>query len=334
MTERPTRVRIATRKSKLALAQTRWVGAELQSHWPGLEIEEVHVVTQGDRIQDVPLSSVGGKGLFVSEVEAAVSDGRADIAVHSMKDVPAVLAAGLVLACVPPREDPRDVLIAPGGPELDALEAGAKIGPSSPRRSAQLRAHRNDLQFALLRGNIDTRLRKLDEGQYAAIVLAYAGLRRLGLAERPLWPIPVEISLPAVGQGALAIEARAGDTAILELLAPLNHADSRVAVEAERTLLARLEGGCQVPLAGHAQVLEDGARVRLDGLVASADGGTILTAGSERYALPTSLEARLAAARETGEEVARELLTQGGAKIIADARELAEREKLDPRKLH
>ncbi len=249
------KLRLATRKSALALAQSRWVAATLQAKQPGLEVELVEVVTQGDRIQNVSLTEIGGKGLFVTEVEQLLLDGRAEFAVHSLKDVPAELAKGLVLGAVPEREDPRDVLVTAEGLALDDLEVGSRIGTNSLRRSLQLGRQRNDLEYAMLRGNVDTRLRKLAAGEYRAIVLAAAGLRRLGLFDRPLWPMPVEISVPAVGQGALAIEARGDDAATLALLAKIDHAESRACVEAERAFLSALGGDCHTPLAGHSRLL-------------------------------------------------------------------------------
>ena len=316
-------LRVATRKSLLALTQTRAIAAQLCARWPGLEIEEVQIVTEGDRNQTGMLSKIGGKGLFVSEVEAAIADGRADFAVHSMKDVPAMLAEGLALVCVPEREDPRDVLVSKSGQELDAFSAGARIGTSSLRRSCQLRAFRNDLAYAMLRGNVDTRLRKLDEGQYDAIVLAYAGLRRLGLDQRPLWPIPVDISLPAVGQGVLALEARASDERTRALLAPLEHTPTRLCVEAERAFLGSLEGGCQAPMAAHARLEPDGSRLRVDGLVGSVDGEEVLRAGTDAWLTSDDPAVRLQAAIDAGREIASSLLARGADRLLAHAREAA-----------
>ncbi len=316
-------LRVATRKSLLALTQTRAVAADLCARWPGLVVEEVQIVTEGDRNQTDLLSKFGGKGLFVSEVEAALVDGRADFAVHSMKDVPAVLAPGLSLVCVPPREDPRDVLVTREGLELDALVAGARVGTSSLRRSCQLRAARNDLAYTVLRGNVDTRLRKLDEGRYDAIVLALAGLRRLGLADRALWPIPPDVCVPAVGQGVLALEARAADARTRALLAPLEDPATRLCVEAERAFLGRLEGGCQAPLAAHARLASDGARLHLDALVGSVDGDELLRAGTEIWLPATPADARLRAAIDAGHELAATLLARGADRLLAHAREAA-----------
>jgi hydroxymethylbilane synthase len=324
------KIRIATRGSKLALTQTRWVASRLQELHPGLEVEEVVIVTKGDKITDVPLARVGGKGLFVSEVEEAIADGRADMAVHSMKDVPADLAAGMAIVCVPEREDPRDVLVTRDGSDLDDLEAGSKIGTGSLRRICQLRQRRNDLDYQSLRGNVDTRLRKLEEGVVHGIVLAAAGLNRLGLGKSPgkskLRHLPTNVCLPAVGQGALALEARLDDVRIRKLLEPLEDADTRVATEAERVFLGRLEGGCQVPIAGHARVGSDGALLRFDGVVGSVDGSEILSAGSERYVIARDPGTRIHAARVLGEEVAEALLTQGATRIIQEARAAAVRD--------
>jgi len=268
----------------------------------------------------VPLANVGGKGLFVSEIEHALVDGRADLAVHSLKDLPADLASGLDIACVPKREDPRDVLVTRDGGELDDLHAGARVGTSSLRRVCQLRARRNDLAYLPLRGNVDTRLRKLDSNDLDAVVLAHAGLKRLGLVDRPMWIIPPTICIPAVGQGALAIEARKGDERVRELLAPLEDPTTRIEIEAERAFLARLQGGCQVPLAAYARVSDGGARVRLDGMVGSIDGERMLSASSDRYVTDTGLDAHRARAQELGEEVALALLAQGAERVIAEAK--------------
>lgn len=326
------KLRIATRRSALALVQTRWVAAELAARRPGLEVELVEVVTRGDRVQDVALSEVGGKGLFVSELEQMLLRGEADVAVHSLKDVPAELAAGLVLGAVPEREDPRDVLVTKEGCALDDLEAGARVGTSSLRRKLQLRRQRGDLEYALLRGNVDTRLRKLEAGEYRAIVLAAAGLRRLSLHERPLWALPIEISVPSVGQGALAIEARADDAHTLELLAALDHAQSRACVEAERAFLAALGGDCHTPLAGHAQLTDGGRRLRFDGWVGAVDADEHVRAMSETWldtgAAGAALPSVAARALALAQEVAQTLSSRGAAELIARAQSAAN----DPRR--
>jgi hydroxymethylbilane synthase len=318
------KLRIATRKSPLALAQTRWIASELKRHHPGLEIEELHVVTLGDRIQDRPLSEVGGKGLFVTEIEQALSEDRADLAVHSMKDVPAELAPGLEIVCVPTREDARDVLVTSDGAALDDLEAFCKIGTSSLRRQAQLRARRNDVICEPVRGNVETRLRKLDAGQYRAIVLALAGLRRLGLAQRNHRVLTVEECVPAVGQGALGLEARADDARTRGLLAPLEHWDTRVAVEGERVFLARLQGGCQLPIAGHAQLSHGGTRLRMDALVGSPDGLQIVNVGSDQRIEDTSPFGKLKLARALGLELAEQVLARGAGELIEKSRRESE----------
>ena len=312
------KLRVATRKSALALTQTRWVISRLQELNPGLHVDEVQIVTEGDRIQNVSLAKFGGKGLFVSEVEAALTDGRADFAVHSMKDLPAELAEGLAIACVPKREDPRDVLVTREGVEIDALSAGASVGTSSLRRSCQLRAFRNDLRYELLRGNVDTRLRKLDEGAYDAIVLAHAGLKRLHLADRPLWAIPADVCLPAVGQGALAIEARANDSATVLALQKLEDPITRTCVEAERAFLALLNGGCHAPMAAHARI-EEGV-LRMDAIVGSLDGSQILRAGSEHYATDSGDDELRATAVRLGRTLAKTLLAEGANALLEEAR--------------
>lgn len=317
------KIRIATRKSPLALAQTRWVKKELQRHHPGLEVEELHIVTKGDRIQDRPLSAVGGKGLFVTEIEEALSRGEADLAVHSMKDVPAELAEGLFIACVPVREDARDVLVTKDGASLDDLEAFCKVGTSSLRRKAQLSARRNDIICEPVRGNVDTRLRKLEEGQYRAIVLAIAGLRRLSLTHHQHRVLSVEECVPAVGQGALGLEARRGDADVLALLAPLEHEDTRVTVEAERAFLRKLEGGCQLPIAAHAQLSHNRTRLRIDALVGSPDGQELISMGSDRAIGDLTLVERIRVASEVGLEIAEHMIEKGAGRLIEAARALS-----------
>lgn len=316
------KLRIASRKSALALWQTRWVAARIREHAPDVEIEEVHVVTKGDQILDRPLSAIGGKGLFISEVEATLVTGDADIAVHSLKDVPGDqdLAEGLGLVCIPEREDPRDVLLTKDGLDIDSLEAGSRIGTTSLRRICQLRARRPDVAFATLRGNVDTRLRKLDEGKYDAIVLAAAGVGRLGLlAGRPHWIIPTDACLPAAGQGTLAIEARLDDARVHALLAPLEHDKTRVEMEAERALLRKLEGSCKVPIAGHARFDVQSQRLTVDGLVGSIDGERILSSSCDRYIEGRTRDVLIAAAREAGTEVAEGLIARGARVLMREA---------------
>jgi hydroxymethylbilane synthase len=325
------KIRIATRRSQLALTQTRWFADRVRALDSAVDVELIEMVTMGDRMPDVPLADIGGKGLFVSELELAVREGRADVAVHSLKDLPAELGAGLRLACVPEREDPRDVLITAEGCQLDDLAAGERVGTSSLRRTIQLRRMRNDLEYAPLRGNVDTRLSKLASGQYRAIVLAYAGLRRLGLADRPLWAMPIALSVPAVGQGALAVECRDDDHALAALLVQLEHAPSRVCIEAERAFLHALGGDCHTPLAGHARLEQDGSRLCFDGVVGAAADDRMVRTCAERYTNgpPATL---IEVGRELGREVAASLLAQGAAELIKDAgKRAAAARNSDPR---
>jgi len=316
------KIRIATRASALALTQTRWVAHRIRQVNPHVEIEEVHVTTKGDQVLDKPLASIGGKGLFVAEVGAIVARGDADIAVHSLKDVPGdiELAEGMALVCLPEREQPNDVLITPEGVELDALPAGGRVGTTSLRRTAQLKARRPDLRFDTLRGNVGTRLSRLDEGRFDAIVLAAAGLRRLDLLKgRPHWIIPTDLCLPAVGQGTLAIEGWAEDEAMRALLAPLEHAPTRTVTEAERALLKRLQGSCRVPMAGHARLLDSGARLSIHAMVGSIDGERILSAAGDHYLAGRNHELRLEEARELGTRVAEALVEQGAVELMQEA---------------
>jgi len=320
MTQRT--IRIATRQSPLALAQVHWVAARIKEHAPDVVIEEVHVLTKGDKVTDKPLASIGGKGLFINEVEAQLVAGAADMAVHSMKDVPTDddLAEGMDLICVPEREDPHDVLVTRDGIELSELKEGATIGTSSLRRSCQLGVARPDLRFAVCRGNVGTRLRKLDEGQYDAIVLAAAGLRRLQI-DRSYWTIPPDTSLPATGQGALGIEARVDATELLDLLKPLEHRPTRLAIEAERAYLKRLHGSCTTPVAAHARFDDDGeTRMRIDGIVGSIDGKQLLRSSTDGYVNSPDYAARLSTAARMGIELAEMLLERGAAELIAEAR--------------
>jgi len=308
-------LRIATRRSPLARWQASHVADLLRSREPGLEVVVHEVVTRGDRILEVPLAQVGGKGLFVKEIEDALLAGEAEVAVHSMKDLPAELAAGLTIGAVPEREDPRDALVAPRAGSLAALPKGARVGTSSLRRGAQLRALRADLRIEVVRGNVETRLRKvlggstsLAEPSLDAVVLAQAGLRRLGLSHHATYVFPPEEMLPAVAQGALAIEARAGDGATLARLAALEHPVTRVEVEAERGFLARIGGSCQIPVAAHAR--EEGGVVRLRALVASVDGSHVVRGEQSGPA---------GGARKLGELVAEELLSRGADRILREA---------------
>ena len=299
----PREIRIATRKSALALWQAEYVKARLEQAHPGLVVSLVPMVSRGDKLLDAPLAKIGGKGLFVKELETALLDNEADIAVHSMKDVPMDFPEGLGLFCICEREDPRDAFVSNTHDSLDALPAGSVVGTSSLRRQAQLLARRPDLKIQFLRGNVNTRLAKLDAGEYDAIILAAAGLIRLGFEERIRASISVDDSLPAGGQGAVGIECRSADSEIHALLAPLHHAETATRVTAERALNKRLNGGCQVPIACYA--LLEGEQLWLRGLVGQPDGGLLLRA-----------EGRGADAEALGEQVAEQLLAQGAEAIL------------------
>ncbi|MBW2163894.1 MAG: hydroxymethylbilane synthase, partial [Deltaproteobacteria bacterium] len=268
------KLRLGTRKSLLALSQSNWVKKEIETHWPDVNVDLVQFTTKGDKILDVPLAQVGGKGLFVKEIEDALLRKDADFAVHSLKDVPAELPEGLEVTIFPDREDPRDALISRAGFRLEELPEGARVGTSSLRRIAQLKNARPDLEVAPLRGNIDTRLRKLDEGQYDAIILAAAGLRRLGLEQRIIQLLEPEVMLPAVGQGALGIEFRSMDTEVKRILASVHHEETSICVRAERAFLFRLEGGCQVPIGAFARL--NGETLELEGMVGNEAGTDII----------------------------------------------------------
>lgn len=263
-------LRLATRRSKLALAQARAYGRQLQSHHDGLAIEELLVVTSGDKFQDQPLQSLGGKGLFIKEIEEALLEDRADFAVHSIKDVPAELAPALQMAAIPEREDPRDVLVTRDGGGLADLPRGARIGTSSLRRATLLLRQRSDLQIGPLRGNVDTRLRKLEEEEIDAIVLAYAGLKRLDMGDRASEVLSPDVMLPAVGQGALGIECRHGDERVRALLLATDHEPTRIRVAAERAFMATVGGNCHLPVAAHCVI--EGDRLWLRGMLAEEDG--------------------------------------------------------------
>lgn len=302
-------VRIATRESPLALWQAEFIKAELEKKHSGIQVELLGMTTKGDQILDSPLSKIGGKGLFVKELETALLEGRADIAVHSMKDVPMEFPEGLGLSIICEREDPRDAFVSNHFASIDDLPEGSRVGTSSLRRQCQLRQQRPDLKILDLRGNVNTRLRKLDEGQYDAIILASAGLIRLGMQDRIRQAITVEQSLPAGGQGAVGVECRNGDERIQQLLAPLNHQATAECVQAERAMNLRLEGGCQVPIACFAiSDANDDKQLWLRGLVGKPDGSTLLV--SEQYGLKSEAEA-------LGVAVAEDLLSQGAAEILS-----------------
>ena len=301
-----TRIRIATRKSPLALWQANFVKSSLQRFHPGIAVELIAMTTTGDRILDAPLAKIGGKGLFVKELEHAILEGAADIAVHSMKDVPMEFPGGLHLAVICEREDPRDAFVSNTCEALLSLPEGACVGTSSLRRQCQLKSRRPDLRIANLRGNVGTRLEKLDSGQYDAIILATAGLIRLGLESRIAERISVVDCLPAGGQGAVGIECRSDDNEVQQLLKPLHHSDTAFRVTAERAVNSRLNGGCQVPVACFAELHED--QLYLRGLVADVNGQTVLR---------SEIRGSTADAVSLGTTVAEDLLAQGADKILA-----------------
>ncbi|MBK9712836.1 MAG: hydroxymethylbilane synthase [Kouleothrix sp.] len=298
-------VTIGTRSSKLALAQTHMMRDALLAAHPDLTVAIEHITTKGDVILDRPLSAIGDKGLFVTEIEDALRAGRIDLAVHSAKDLPSELPPDMALAAFPPRADPRDALIARDGLRLADLPAGACVGTSSMRRTCQLRHARPDLRIEDLRGNVDTRLRKLREGQYDAIVLAAAGLERLGLADQVSEYLDPTLMLPAVSQGILGIEVRAADTAVAALLAPLDDPLARVAATAERAFLARIGGGCQVPVAAYARLV--GGALELAGMIGSRDGRLVRGEIAGPADDPASL----------GAQLAERLLDDGGRELLA-----------------
>ncbi|MFD2111898.1 hydroxymethylbilane synthase [Thiorhodococcus fuscus] len=299
-------IRIATRKSPLAMWQAEHTAALLKARYPDLNIEIIGMTTKGDKILDAPLAKVGGKGLFVKELEQGMLDGDADIAVHSMKDVPVDFPEGLHLAVIMDREDPRDAFVSNNYESLDDLPQGACVGTSSLRRQCQIADRRPDLRIEPLRGNVNTRLAKLDAGDYDAIILAAAGLVRLGFEDRIRSRIETDFSLPAIGQGAIGIECRSEDPRVNDLIAPLHHIDTADRVLAERAMNARLNGGCQVPIAGHAVL--DGDRIFVRGLVGSPDGSRILRA---------ELEGPRSEAESIGTRVADDLLSQGADEILS-----------------
>ncbi|MCP4955645.1 hydroxymethylbilane synthase [Photobacterium aquimaris] len=303
MTTQP--IRIATRQSPLAMWQAEFVKAALEQAHPGLVVELLPMVTKGDIILDTPLAKVGGKGLFVKELEVAMLEGRADIAVHSMKDVPVEFPEGLGLVTICEREDPRDAFVSNNYDSIDDLPQGAIVGTSSLRRQCQLRAQRPDLIVNDLRGNVNTRLRKLDEGQYDAIILAAAGLKRLKMSDRIRSEITPETSLPAVGQGAVGIECRLNDQRVRELLAPLNHQPTATRVLCERAMNNRLQGGCQVPIGSYSELQDD--TIWLRALVGEPDGSVIVRA---------EISGPIAAAEQLGETLADELLAKGAKDIL------------------
>lgn len=300
-----TSIKIASRESALALWQSRYIKAQLESLYPGLDVTINGMTTKGDQILDVPLAKIGGKGLFVKELESSMIKGESDIAVHSMKDVPMEFPEGLELAVICEREDPFDAFVSNKFNAVDDLPENAIVGTSSLRRHSQLAASRPDLDIRPLRGNVNTRLAKLDAGEYDAIILAASGLKRLEFHDRIKSILPAEQSLPAVGQGALGIECRSDDDEIKRLLAPLIHPESQVCVKAERAMNHRLHGGCQVPIAGYATL--EGDIITLTGLVASEDGATVLK---------TTLSGPQAQHEALGVAVAEALLELGAGPLL------------------
>ena len=300
-------IKIGTRGSLLATTQSTWVKNQIEAHHPGVSVELVIIVTKGDKILDVPLAKVGGKGLFVKEIEEALLRKDVDLAVHSMKDVPSELPEELHLGIIPPREDPHDAFITTQFAAFTDLPEGATVGTSSLRRRSQLAALRPDLKIVDLRGNLDTRLRKLDEGQFQAIILAAAGLNRLGMSNRATGYFSAKDMLPAVGQGALGIELRKDDEELLAGLSFLNDEKTTIAVAAERSFLQRLEGGCQVPIGAFAEVQDN--TVELTGLVASIDGTVVLK---------ESLKGPADEAEQLGTQLANMLLDKGAREILAE----------------
>jgi hydroxymethylbilane synthase len=298
-------IRIATRKSPLALWQAEHVAARLSQAFPEIKTQLVTMVTKGDKILDAPLAKVGGKGLFVKELEQGMLDGIADIAVHSMKDVPVEFPQGLHLAVILEREDPTDAFVSNRYQSLDDLPADAKIGTSSLRRQCQIKEKFPNAEILSLRGNVNTRLAKLDAGEFDAIILASAGLKRLGMADRITQSLPTSVSLPAMGQGAIGIECRVDDVEVNQMLQVLHHEATNICVRAERAMNARLNGGCQVPIGGFAQI--DGETVFMRGLVGSPDGALIYRA--EKMGA-------IAQAEEMGVAIAEDLLSQGADKIL------------------
>ncbi|MCO6412904.1 MAG: hydroxymethylbilane synthase [Thiogranum sp.] len=300
-------LRIATRKSPLALWQANHVREALISRHPGMDVELVTMSTQGDKILDTPLAKVGGKGLFVKELEQGMLEGRADLAVHSMKDVPVDFPQGLGLAAVLPREDPRDVLISNAFSSIDELPHGARVGTSSLRRQCQLKARRPDLEVLDLRGNVNTRIRKLDEGTYDAIMLAAAGVKRMGWAHRITEFLPPEQFLPAIGQGAIGIEIRVDDDQVQSIVTGLNDDLTATRIRAERALNAALQGGCQVPIAGYSEISH--GVIVLRALVGRPDGSELVQG---------VISGRPEDAEELGRVLADDLLSRGARAILAD----------------
>jgi hydroxymethylbilane synthase len=300
-----TKLRIGTRGSKLALTQSEWVKGKVEAQHPDVQVELVRIKTTGDKILDSSLSKIGGKGLFVKEIEEALLSKRIDLAVHSMKDVPAALPDGLILSTFPAREDPRDAFLSVEYQSLEQLPPGARVGTGSLRRSAQLLHIRPDLELVPMRGNVDTRLRKLEAGEYEAIILAASGLKRLGLGYRITQTLVVEKFLPAIGQGALGLEVRQEDEKTIGWIDFLNDRETEVTVKAERAFLKELEGGCQVPLGAFCRA--ENGQLHLEGMVAELDGSRVLR---------DQMTGREEEAEEMGITLARRLLAAGADEIL------------------
>jgi len=298
-------LRIGTRGSKLALTQSQWVKGRIESVHPGVVVELVRITTTGDRIQRPPLSEVGGKGLFIKEIEEALLRKEVDLGVHSMKDVPAGLPEGLEISVFPQREDPRDAFVSEKFRSIEELPHGSSVGTSSLRRASQVLHLRPDLRVIPIRGNVDTRLRKLESGQFDALILASAGLRRLGLSHRISQMLSIDLSLPAIGQGVLGLEVRKSDHVVRDLIGFLNHVETELTVRAERAFLKELEGGCQVPLAGYGKL--DGDTLELEGMVAELDGSVLIR---DKLFGPKEKP------EELGVKLARNILGSGGDTIL------------------
>ncbi len=298
-------LRIGTRASQLALTQSRWVKERLEAEHPGLVVELVRITTMGDRIKRPPLSEVGGKGLFVKEIEEALLGKEADVGVHSMKDVPCALPEDLEISVYPRREDPRDAFVSKKYANLREMPQGASVGTSSLRRASQLLHLRPDFRIIPIRGNVDTRLRKLESGKFDALLLASAGLRRLGLSHRITELLSTDLSLPAIGQGVLGLEVRKGDSVVRDLIGSLNHGETELTIRAERAFLKELEGGCQAPLAGYGKLV--GGRLALEGMVAELDGSVLIR---DKLFGPKEKP------EELGVKLARKILSAGGDKIL------------------
>jgi hydroxymethylbilane synthase len=301
------KITIGTRGSKLALWQANYIADCIRSQYPDVDVSLLHIVTTGDKILDVPLAKIGGKGLFTKELENAMLNKEIDLAVHSLKDMPTQLPEGLLLAAITERVDAGDAFISPNYGTVEKLPQGAKVGTSSLRRKAQLLKYRPDLTIGDLRGNLDTRLKKLENGEFDAIILAVAGLRRLGWQKQITQVLPQDICLPAVGQGALAIEARSDDEEVLEMLAFLNHQETRWAVEAERAYLAQVEGGCQIPIGVFGKIEQ--AVLTLEAVILSVDG-------------IRQIRQRISGAPEEGKslgcQLAQQMLNEGGREILQE----------------